>query len=191
MASRSVSSRLLANKSQVLGPLVRRTFCWFFLRSFLNCAVNETDSKVIKFYGTSQLANYIGQLAPRPRPSCSPARPLVLFFPNCLVQKFSQLLLIFCHIIPLDAGVTLAWSQGDFHYESRASLDAYQRLSVDWVCPTCGVGEGNFDFIQCKMLAICWQAQPLCVDKPTMWRTGRRRRERREAVWREHKFSCC
>lgn len=135
------------------------------------------------------------------RPTGAPAKVLLFarspfssFFLNCLVQKFSHLLLTFCHIIPLDAA-TLAWSQGDFHYESRASLDAYQRLSVDWVCPTCGVREsgvrGNFDFVQCKMLAICWQAQPLCVDKPTMWRSGRRRRERREAVWREHKFSCC
>lgn len=188
MASRSVSSRLLANKSQVLGPLARSTFCWLFLRSFLNCAVNETDSKVIKFYGTSQLANYIGQLAPQSRPH-SPFSPLFL---NCLVQKSSQLLLIFCHIIPLDAA-TLAWSQGDFHYEYGTSLGAYQRLSVDWACPRYGVGEGNFDFVQCKMLAICWQAQPLCVDKPTKWRRERMRRGRREAnaVWREHKFSCC
>lgn len=64
MAATSVSPRRRwqINLKFFWGPLVRSSFSFLF---FLNCSANETDSKVIKFYGTSQLANYVGQLAPQ------------------------------------------------------------------------------------------------------------------------------
>lgn len=68
MAATSVSPRRRwqINLKFFWGPLVRSTFSFLFAAIFFfNCSANETDSKVIKFYGTSQLANYAGQLAPQ------------------------------------------------------------------------------------------------------------------------------